>query len=40
MRLIFLKIEKNVIYEILDEKSILYHEKVVTYKMCLNVQKG
>ena len=28
-----LKNEKNVIYEILDRKSILKHEKVVFYKM-------
>ena len=29
MTLILLKTEKNVIYEILYRKSILYHEKVV-----------
>ena len=40
MPLLLLKTEKHVIYEILDRKSILKHEKVVFYKMCLNVQKG
>ena len=41
MPLILLKTEKkNVIYEILDRESILYHEKAVYYKMCLNVQKS
>ena len=32
--------KKNVIYGILHRKSILLHEKVVFYKMSLNVQKG
>ena len=39
MPLILLKTEKNVIYGILHRKNILWHEKVVFYKMYLNVQK-
>ena len=40
MPLILLKTEKNVIYGILHRKSMLLHEKVVFYKMSLNVQKS
>ena len=39
--LILLKTGKNLIYGILHRKSIYCkHEKVASYKMCLNVQKG
>ena len=40
MPLMLLKIEKILNYEILDRKHILYYEKGVFYKMCLNIQKG
>ena len=40
MPLILLKTgKKNLIYEILDKKSILEHVKIVFYKIFSNVQK-